>query len=156
MKGYDMIKKRFFIKLSILFAFSYWFFDSSVHYFGYGELEFEIIPSDFNELWMRCIIFTLFISFGIFADYHTNKIIKKNEEKYNVYKAMLSAMHHIQNNFLNKMILFRYEAENCKDFNRDTLKQYDCVVDETTMQINNLDNIQNPCMEIIEDRYMPK
>ena len=151
-----MKKKHFFLSFSIPFALSYWFFDSTVHFFWYDELEFEIMPSDFNELWMRCIIFILLISFGIFADYHTNKIIKKNAEKYDVYKAMLSAKHHILNNFLNNMISFRSEAEESKDFNRDILKLYDQVIDDTTAQVKNLENIEEPSKEIIEDRYKPK
>ena len=151
-----MKKKNFFLKFSIPFALSYWVFDSSVHFFVYGEFEFEVIPSEFNELWMRGIIFVLLIAFGIFADYHTNKIAQKDSEKYDVYIAMLSATHHILNNFINNMILFRGEAENSKDFDRDILTLYDQVIDDTSEQIKNLENINEPDKEIIERKYKPQ
>lgn len=150
-----MKKKHFFLRLSIPFALSFWLFDSVIHYFGYGEFEFELIPSDFNELWMRCIILILLVAFGFFADYHTNKLSKKDVEKYDVYIAMLCATHHILNNFLNNMVLFRNEAEDSKDFDRDILKLYGQVIDDTITQIEKLENIQEPNKENIEERYKP-
>ena len=142
MKGMDMKKKYFFLKFSIPLAFAYWFLDSIVHYFGYGELEFEILPSDFDELWMRCVIFILLLAFGVFADYHTNKIIEKDAEKHDVYMAMLGVTRHILNNFSNKIVLFRSETEDNKAFNIDILKIYDQVMDDTIAQIKNLEDIK--------------
>ena len=137
-----MKKKHFFLKFSISLALAYWFFDSAVHYLGYGELEFEIIPSDFNEFWMRAVIFILLLAFGAFADYHTNKIIKKDAEKHNVYMAMLGVTRHILSNFLNKIVLFRSETEDNKAFNIDILKIFDQVMDDTIAQIKNLEDIK--------------
>jgi len=151
-----MKSKYFFLKISIPFAFSYWLFDSAIHYFLYGEFEFEIIPSDFNELWMRCIIFVLLIFFGIFADYHSNKLLKKEKETYEVYKSMVRANHHILNNFLNSMNLFRHEAEDSADFDKNILKSYDKVINDAIIQIKNLENIEKPNKEIIEERYKTK
>lgn len=151
-----MKNRHFFLKLSILLAFSYWCFDSVMHYFVYGEFHFEIIPKDFDELWMRCIIFILLISFGLFADYHTKKLIEKNTEKHEVYRTMLNATHHILNNFLNKMTLFRVEAEKSKDFNKDMLKLYNQVINDTDIQIRSLENIQEPSKINIEKIYKPK
>lgn len=74
-----MKKKHYFLKLAIPLAFSFWFIDSFIHYFLYGELEFEIIPSDSNDLWMRVSIFILLSSFGLFADHISRKIIAKNK-----------------------------------------------------------------------------
>jgi len=150
-----MKKKYFFLKVAVPFSFSYWIFDSLIHYFGYGELEFELIPSDFNELWMRCAIFIMLVFFGVFADYHTHKIEKKDAEKFEVYATMLRATHHILNNFLHNMLLFRNEAENSKDFDRDILKLYDQVIEDTTGQIKNLENIDDPNMRTIEERFKP-
>lgn len=151
-----MKSTHFFLKFSIPFAFSYWFFDSAVHYFIYSELEFEIIPSNLNELWMRLIIFLLLITFGIFADYHTNKIIKKDIEKNDVYLVMLSASQHILNNFLQSMFLFRDVAGNSKDIDQETLDLYDKTINNTIGQINNLKNIKTPSKETIEERFLPK
>jgi hypothetical protein len=142
MKGMDMKKKHFFLKFSISLALAYWFFDSAVHYLGYGEFEFEFIPSDFNEFWMRTVIFILLLAFGAFADYHTNKIIKKDAEKHDVYMAMLGVTRHILSNFLNKIVLFRSETEDNKAFDIDVLKIFDQVMDDTITQIKNLEGIK--------------
>ncbi len=137
-----MKKKHFFLKFSILLALAYWFFDSIVHYLGYGELEFEIIPSDFNEFWMRSVIFILLLAFGVFADYHTNKIIKKDAEKHDVYMAMLGVTRHILRNFSKNILSLRSDTEDSKSFNIDILKIYDQVMDDTINQIKNLENIK--------------
>ena len=138
----DMKKKYFFLKISIPLALAYWFFDSIVHYLGYGELQFEIIPSDFNEFWMRSVIFILLLAFGVFADYHTNKIIKKDAEKHDVYMAMLGVTRHILSNFLKNILLFRSDTEDSKAFNIDIIKIYDQVMDDTITQIRDLEDIK--------------
>ena len=137
-----MKKKHFFLKFSILLALAYWFFDSVVHYLGYGELEFEIIPSDFNEFWMRSVIFILLLAFGVFADYHTNKIIKKDAEKHDVYMAMLGVTRHILGNFSKNILSLRSDTEDSKAFDIDILEIYDQVMDDTITQIKNLENIK--------------
>ena len=144
-----MIKKYQFTAISISIALFFWFFDSIVHHFVYGEQGFEVLPSDLNELWMRCVIVVLIVAFGVFADRRTGR------EKVAVYRAMLGATNHILRNHLQKMLLFRNEAENSKDFDKDVLKLYDQMIHETNAQIRNLDNIQEPNKANIEDRYLP-
>lgn len=151
-----MKNKYFFFKVSILFALSYWMFDSLIHYLVYGEFEFELIPSDSNEIWMRCMIFILLVAFGLFSDYHTNKIIKKDLEKQDVYIAMFGATKHILNNFLQGMKLFREIAKDSKDIDENVLKLYDSTINNAVEQINNLDDIKDPNKETIEQRYLPK
>ena len=145
----DMKKKHQFTAISISIALLFWFFDSIVHHFVYGEQGFEVLPSDLNELWMRCVIVVLIVAFGVFADRRTG------HEKVAVYRAMLGATNHILRNHLQKMLLFRNEAENSKDFDKDVLKLYDQMIHETNAQIRNLDNIQEPNKANIEDRYLP-
>ncbi len=145
-----MRKKHLFAVISILVALLFWFSDSMIHYFGYGEPGFEFVPSDFNELWMRCIIVVLIVTLGVFAD------SRRGLEKEDVYRAMLGATNHILNNHLQKMVLFHDEAENSQDFDRDILKQYDRMIAETVAQIRNLDDIQAPNKVNIEDKYRPK
>lgn len=70
--------KHYFIYLAIPLALSFWLLDSFTHYFIYGESEFEIIPSDNNDLWMRISISLLLVSFGLFSDFRSKKIIEKN------------------------------------------------------------------------------
>ena len=79
----DIKNRHYFLKFAAPVALLSWFFDSFIHYFWYGEVEFEIIPSDANELWMRSTIFLLLAAFGLFADYKSKtsvaEIIKKNQ-----------------------------------------------------------------------------
>ena len=77
-----MKKKHYFLKLALPLAVSFWFFDSFIHYFWYGEVKFEIIPSDGNDLWMRVSVFVLLVFFGLFADFTSRKRIAKNEIKH--------------------------------------------------------------------------
>lgn len=150
-----MQSKHILLTLSILFAASYWIFESIIHYFVFGEFEFYVIPDDPNELWMRITIILLMITFGFFADFHVNKVHNKDLEKQGVYRAMLSATHHILNNFLNNMILFRTEADKSTDFDRSLLELYDKVIVDTKKQIKDLENIHDPNREIINETYKP-
>ena len=77
------IKSRhFFFILAVPVALLSWFFDSFIHYFWYGELEFEIIPSDANDLWMRSTIFLLLAAFGLFADFKSRTSIAESIKKH--------------------------------------------------------------------------
>lgn len=150
-----MKKRHFYLGISILIALSFWIADSTIHYFAYSEAEFEVIPTDFNELWMRSAIVVLLVLFGIYADFHTNKIIKKNDEKHDVYRSMLRAMHHILNNFVQNTLLFRLEAAESKDFDKAVLKQFEEVIESATSQIENLEGIHDPDRVTIEERMQP-
>ncbi len=52
------------VLLSIILALAFWFGDSCIHFFLYGEPVFQIIPQDINELWMRTTIVILLVAFG--------------------------------------------------------------------------------------------
>ena len=154
-KGMIMNSRHFFLKVAIAVALLYWLLDSTVHYFAYGESEFELMPSDFNEMWMRSVILILLIAFGIFADYHTRRIIEKDLQKHDVYAAMLDATQHILNNFLQNMVYFRYLAEKSSDMGQETIELYDRTIIDTADQVNNLKNIQDPSKEKIIERFLP-
>jgi hypothetical protein len=149
-------KQYFYLKIAIPVALSYWVIDSLIHFIGYGEVVFELIPSDFDELWMRGVIFIMLIAFGFYADHHTHKIRIADHEKNQLYIAMLNASHHILNNFLNNMQLFILEAESSKVIDKDLLTLYRKVIDETSDQIKSLEGIENPNHEKIEEIYKPK
>jgi len=74
-------KNHHYLLLAILLAISFWLLDSVIHYFWYGELEFKIIPTDANDLWMRSAIFVMLASFGLFTDITSRKLIEKNNKK---------------------------------------------------------------------------
>ena len=149
-------KQYFYVKIAIPVALSYWVIDSLIHFFGYAEFKFELIPSDFDELWMRGIIIIMLIAFGFYADHHAHKIRIADYEKHQLYIAMLNASHHILNNFLNSMQLFSLEAKGSKIFDKDLFTLYQKVIDETSAQIKSLEGIENPDREKIEEIYKPK
>ena len=145
-----MITRCLFTLVSVALAACYWLFEVVIHVTVFDEPELEFIPSDIDELWTRCFIVILIVAFGAFADN------RKGAEKHDVYEAMLGAINHILNNFLQKMYVFRDEAENSEDFDKNLLTLYDQMIDETSNQIRNLENIQGPNRDIIEERYWPK
>lgn len=137
--------------LGFLVACVYWLADSSIHKLFYGEEHFEFIPSELNELWMRTTIFGLVIVLGSYADHHTRKILQKEKEKAKVFFATVSASHYILNNFLNKMQLFKFEAEKSSDFDKNILVLYDHVIQDTAEQIKKLESITDISEESIKD-----
>jgi len=73
------MKKNKYSITAFTIAVVFWFLDSTIHYFVYGEPQFEFMPDDFNELWMRSLIVLLIISFGIYADYSTRRLLIKEK-----------------------------------------------------------------------------
>jgi predicted DNA-binding protein YlxM (UPF0122 family) len=152
-----MVKSNLFSVLGVVIAVSFWFFDSSIHYFVYGEEEFEFIPAEFNELWMRVVIVSMVILFGLFADYHLRKLIAKERELQaaRIYGSMIRATHHILNNLLNQLQLFRMEAMKSRDFDRDILQYYDKAIDEANDLVKKLSRIDDVTDENIAASVEP-
>ena len=63
------MNNKVFTIAGFVLASIFWLFESSVHYLIFEESQFEFIPGELNELWMRIIIFLLIMIFGIFADF---------------------------------------------------------------------------------------
>ena len=145
------------IGLSIAIAF--WVFDSTIHHFLYGEPEFEFIPSEFNELWMRTTIFLLIIAMGIYAERSVKQLmeveaeqlqlqIKYNEslqneirlqkQKLKITKETVEEVHDVLNNFLNSMLLFQLEAKKEKPISEEHIKLFDIIITETAQKVRDL------------------
>ena len=150
-----MFKNNFFLKTSFFFIVAFWLIDSVIHFFVYNEVQFELIPSETNELWMRCIIVFLLVTFSIFADSQMKKTAKKEQEKKEIYISMLNANQHILNNFLQAMMLFRAAADKSDDIDEEIITLYDQTIEKTIAQINNLHDIQEPNKKTIEERFLP-
>lgn len=148
------------IKYSIaafVLAFVFWFLDTSVHYFIYDEPHFEIIPDDFNELWMRTVIVLLVILFGIYTDSSTKKLLSKEKqlEAAGIYSSMIYASQHILNNLLNQMQLFKIEALKSDDFDPEIIKHYDNVISEATDLVQRLSQVESITSENIRASIDP-
>ena len=143
-----MIKKiqtRAFTIASIIVAAVFWSFDSALHYLVYDEPGFEFIPEDFNELWMRLVVVCLIVLFGLYADSVTRKrmIQEKQLAALKTYNSMIYATHHILNNLLNQMQLFRIKALRSAEFDRETIRMYDQAMDEAKELVARLSRIES-------------
>jgi len=139
------MRNRVFTISASIIAIIFWFSDALIHYFIYKEPKFEIIPDDFNELWMRIVIIILLILMGVVADYYSKKILiaQKQLEAARIYDSMIYASHHIINNLLNQMELFKLEAKKSKDFNPEVMQYFDLSIDESKDLLRKLSRIEN-------------
>jgi len=142
---------------AIVVALLFWFFDASVHYFIYDEPHFEIIPSNFNELWMRIAIVLLLLVIGVYADITTRRLVirERQLEAVRIYTSMVQASRHILNNLLNQMQLIKMEAMRSKDFDQEVIKYYDQAFDEANKLIKKLSEIEHITDENIWDSVAP-
>ena len=137
------MKNRNYIPVSIVLGLIYWVGESFVHWLGYGEEAFEVIPSDTNELCMRTLIFILLVCFGIYANHHTKKIIAKEEEKRKIFMATTGASQHILNNFLNEMLYFEDEAVRVGGFDDKTLEVLNEAIRNARDQLDALSKVSD-------------
>ena len=138
----NIMNNKIFTIAGIVLASIFWLFESSVHYLIFEESQFEIIPGELNELWMRIVIVLLIMIFGIVADFFIDRIVHKQLEVAHTYSSMIYASRHILNNLLNQMQLFKLEALKTKDFDRDIIKLYDNSIIEASDLIDTLSKIE--------------
>ena len=145
------MKNRMFSIIAFIIALVFWFSDSLIHYFLYSESTFEMIPDDFNELWMRTVIILLILLFGVFTDNYSRKmvIVQKQLEANRIYKSMTHATHHILNNLLNQMQIVKLEALKCDDFDKNIINMYDSAINEASNLISSLSQVKNISEESI-------
>ncbi|MGF1869506.1 hypothetical protein [Photobacterium indicum] len=138
--------------LSVLF----WLIESLIHNLFFLEDNFEIFPTDSNELWMRVVIVILVISFGIYADFQTKMLLKKEEEKRLIFKATIYSSQHITNNLLNQMQFFRMKADENNAFSSEVIKLYDQSLLEGQELMKLLSNVDDLTEENIRMSVSPK
>ena len=138
----NIMNNKIFTIAGIVLASIFWLFESSVHYLIFEESQFEIIPGELNELWMRIVIVLLIMIFGIVADFFIDRIVHKQLEVAHTYSSMIYASRHILNNLLNQMQLFKLEALKTKDFDRDIIKLYDNSIIEASDLIDTLSRVE--------------
>jgi len=98
--------------------------------------EFE--AAEIDELIIPLTVFLGFCAADMFRRYSR---LKLDLERAKIYEAMLSSTHHILNNFLNQMQLFRMTAEGVEGFPAEVLKLYDQIMAEATSQVAALGNV---------------
>lgn len=144
-----MIKNKVFTIAGLTLALVFWFFDAFVHYFIYEEPEFEFIPGDFNELWMRLVIVIMIALFGIFADYFTSRIMLKQKqlEMARIYGSLIHTSREILDNLLFQMHLFKNEANKSQDFDREIIRYYDNAIAQLSDLVNTLSKVEQALKE---------
>ena len=95
---------------------------------------------EFDEMILPFLIFVVFL----FIDTTRNAWrIRVENEKKNVYKAMLSSSHHILNNFIYQMDIFKLTAEDTPGFDVKVLAFYEDIISNASDQIHSLSNLNS-------------
>lgn len=136
------LKNSNFTFKAIIVSAIYWLIDSVIHRFIYSEEEFEFIPSEENEFWMRVIIVVLLICFGLYADHKTKEMVRKEMEKRIIFNATVSSAQHILNNLLNQMQLFKLKAEESNSFDKKTMGLYEQSFNEGKELVKKLSSVK--------------
>jgi hypothetical protein len=149
------LKKNNYTIVAMLTSIIYWSFDSLLHKLIFDKGDYEIIPSDINELWMRILIVILLIGFGIYADRHTKMLLEKENEKRAIYLATVSSTQHIVNNLLNQMQYFKLVADQTQAFNEETTEMYLNAMKEGKALVEKLSKVEELTAENIGHAVSP-
>ncbi len=103
--------------------------------------------------WFYVLLTSLLLFLLIRKDYRA--LLQREKEKSEIFFTTMSAVHHILNNFLNKMLFFREVADDSSGFAKEVLNQYDQVIMETAGQVKKLGDIDKITKEEIEKTAFP-
>ncbi|GAA4279056.1 hypothetical protein [Aquimarina mytili] len=123
--------------LSVFIYFSTIFLDLDL-FEQFIEFLSSIDHLELDEIIIPLLIFFVFL----FIDTRRNS--KKNQmenAKLNIYKAMLSSSHHILNNFIYQMDIFKITAEDTPGFDAKVLAFYEDIISNASHQINSLSSL---------------
>jgi hypothetical protein len=142
--------------MSLAVAALYWMAESMVHRFVFDEEAFEIIPSNFNELWMRLLIVVLMICFGVFGDAWSRRLVAKEDEKRQIFIATISSTQHILNNLLNQIqvVFLKMDDEyRIDEITREMLKR---SLKDAQVQVQKLSAVAKLDEDVIRESVAPK
>ena len=121
------------------------------------EIVISILESkekfELDELIIPVVIYCTFAMWDLLRE---RKLVKLESEKVKIYTAMLSSSHHILNNFLNQMQLFRITAAKTPGFPPEVISMYDSIMKDAQTQIKALGNITNIDEKSILESVAPK
>lgn len=122
-------------------------FDNLVRFFASVE-EYEL-----DEIFMGFLVFLVFLTADLLIHQRNQKI---EAEKVKIYKAMIYSSHHIINNFLNQMLIFKMAAEDTPGFDQSILKLYDEIIADAKRQVEALTSITDVSEDAIQETLKPK
>lgn len=91
-----------------------------------------------DELLLPLLILGLFALFDLSRRQRLQRV---EQEKFHLYRAMLASNHHILNNFLNQLQIFRLTAEVTPGFPAHELILFDQIIKDTLRQLHNLETV---------------
>jgi hypothetical protein len=133
--------------LAVILSLVFWMADSYIHRFIYSEEAYELIPSDFNELWMRALIVVLIVSFGLIADDLTTKIDVARRDKHKIFGITVRYAEDQLNNLAYLVELALPESDKTHDLDHECRKILEQSIKENKDQIDRLLSLT----ELIED-----
>lgn len=102
------------------------------------------------------IPFVIILLFALYDIVRWQKRAAVKAEKTKLYLSMIAAVHHILNNFINQMQYFRLEAEKLDDFDKEILAMYGDILEEATVQVKKLSEIEQLDAACIAEAVYPK
>ncbi len=78
-----------------------------------------------------------------------SELLKREQEKYELYKTTMRGVHHIVNNFLLKMNFFKEMVSEGNIINKETIESINNTIFETAEELKKLSDIENPSKEKI-------
>ena len=149
------MKKHNYLLKALGISVAYWLLDSGIHWLATSE-EFELLPHEHNELWMRLMIISLLLAFGAYADYKTNQLIAKEKEKHRVFKATVYSTQHILNNLLNQLQLIKITLEESNTLTDEVSQTINHILESGTEQVNKLSQVEDISEESIKKSVYPE
>jgi len=98
----------------------------------------------------------IFLSFALLDLVKRQIETNAERERIQIYKAMLSSTHHVLNNFLHQMQIFKLTAESTSDFDPDILQLYDQIIRDASEQLDALGSITTIDASSIHNSVAPK
>lgn len=98
--------------------------------------------------WIYVLLTSAMLYCLIYNSY--NDLIAKEQEKRNIYVITMRAVCHILNNFLNKMMYFKFEMDKHDDIDHKIVELHEKVIKETSIHIQKMGAISNITEEEIE------
>lgn len=133
------IERQLYLVISLVSATIFWLGESLMHFIVLDNGQpFELIPGDFNELWMRTMISALVVLFGLYVQRQVNKRLDVKEEKMRTLKATMNTVQDRVGNTLFgiKMMLGKATRESRMD--EETYRRVVAAIDETVEELDKL------------------
>jgi hypothetical protein len=150
------MKNRRMTIMALAVAALYWMAESMVHLFVFDEEVFEIIPANFNELWMRVMIVVLIICFGVFGDAWSRRLVAKEDEKRQIFIATVSSTQHILNNLLNQIQVVFLKMDDEYRIDAETREMLKRSLKDAQVQVQKLSAVAQLDEEVIRESVAPK